>query len=94
MLQTVHAVAPSSPVHRPVNALTHPNDVMEYWTVGMGLTKWNAVSNLAKSSLLKKRIIIYIFILQIKYYFLYKFFFSVIKKSLHFIPELYENNIL
>lgn len=53
LLQTVRAVAPSSPVHRPVNALTHPNDVMESWTVGMGLTKWNAVSNLAKSSPLK-----------------------------------------
>lgn len=57
LLQTVHAVAPSSPVHRPVNALTHPNDVMEYWTVGMGLTKWNAVSNLAKSSPLKNELL-------------------------------------
>lgn len=39
LLQTVHAVAPSSLVHLPVNALIHSNDAMEYLTVGMDLTK-------------------------------------------------------
>lgn len=63
--------------------------------MGMDLTKWNAVSNLADTSHLKL-FITCISILQIKYYFLNKFVFSVIKNHLIFIlyQNLYENNRL